>query len=308
MSEGNVENKEPEKFSNRQRVLIAVILLSALTGVGIGLMRVRGVDGSALLYIGLPTIIALAFATTSSSKTIMGSTLKAITFVILISGPLLQEGYICMIMAAPIFYIAGALAAWIFGHFRDKKKNMSRLNMFVLPSLLLLMSMEGVFDATSFNRFNTVEHVQIIDGSVSDIKKRMAGTRSLSAPDSLFAKIFPRPDMVNANGLSVGDRQWIDVSYFKWIYWNEKRGRVQFEVVEHNDYYLRFKPAGDTSYFSSYLTWKDTTVSFQPITDNRTRVTWRISFQRDIDPAWYAQPLQRYAVTEAAKVLVGSLQ
>jgi len=308
MPEDNVENKEPEKFSNRQRILIAVILLSALTGIGIGLMRVRGIDGSALLYIGLPTIIALAFATTSSSKTIMGSTLKAITFVILISGPLLQEGYICMIMAATILYIAGALAAWTFSHFTDEKKDASRLNVFVLPPLLLLMSMEGVFDETSFNRFNTVEHVQIVDGSVSDIKKRMAGTRSLSAPDSLFAKIFPRSDMVNANGISVGDRQWIDVSYFKWIYWNEKRGRVQFEVVEHNDHYLRFKPAGDTSYFSSYMTWKDTTVFFQPITDNRTRVIWRISFQRDIDPAWYVQPLQRYAVTEAAKVLVGSLQ
>jgi len=308
MPEDNVKDKCPGKFSNRQRILIIVILLSALTGIGIGLMRVRGIDGSALLYIGLPTIIALAFATTSSSKTVMGSTLKAITFVILISGPLLQEGYICMIMAAPILYIAGALAAWTFSHFSEKKKNASRLNVFVLPPLLLLMSMEGVVDETSFNRFNTVEHAQIIDGSVSDIKKRMARTRTLSAPDSLFAKIFPRPDMLNANGLSVGDRQWIDVSYFKWIYWNEKKGRLQFEVVEHTDHYLRFKAAGDTSYFSSYMTWQDTIVSFEPITDNRTRVTWSISFQRDIDPAWYVQPLQRYAVTEAAKVMVGSLQ
>ena len=303
-----MSDNNAEKLSKRQKTLIAIILLSALTGIGIGLMRVRGIDNSALLYIGLPTIIALAFAMTSSSKTIMGSTLKAITFVILISGPLLQEGYICMIMAAPILYIAGALAAWTFSHFSDKKKNASRLNVFVLPPLLLLMSMEGVIDETSFNRFNTVAHSQILDGSVSDIKKRIATTRSLSTPDSLFAKIFPRPEVINANGLSVGDKQWVDVSYYKWIYWNEKRGKVQYEVVEHNDNYLRFRPTGDTSYFSSYMTWKDTVVSFEPITDNRTRVRWQISFQRDIDPAWYAQPLQRYAVTQAAKVMVESLQ
>jgi len=304
-----LENRS-NKQSKTKRLLIVAILLSAFTGIVISYMRRRGIDSSALLYIGIPTFIALAFAftSTSKSKSIMGSTLKAITFIILISGPLLQEGYICMIMAAPILYIIGALAAWPFDHYRKKKQNGSKLNMIILPALLVFMSMEGVIDETSFNRFNTVEHEQIINSSIADIRKRIGSSRPLDAPNSLFAKIFPRPDTINANGIDIGDTMWIDVSYFKWIYWNEKRGKVQYKVTENEVNYLKFSPTMDSSYFKSYMTWKDTVVILKPVSKNKTKVTWRISFQRDIDPAWYAQPLQRYAVAAAAEVLVESLQ
>ena len=181
-------------LSSRQRILIIVIVLSALTGIGIGLMRRTGIDGSALLYIGIPTFIAITFAHTSSSKSVMGSTLKAITFVILISGPILQEGFICMIMAAPILYIIGALAAWPFDHYRKKKNNAAKLNTFVIPSLLVLMSMEGVIHETSFNRHNTVEHTQVINSSIDEVKRKLGSSRELKKSESLFIKLFPKPE------------------------------------------------------------------------------------------------------------------
>jgi len=301
------ENK-PVKLTSNQRLLFITILLSAFTGIVISTIRSKGIDSSALLYIGIPTFIAIAFASTSSSKTVMGSTLKAITFIILISGPLLQEGFVCMIMAAPILYIAGALAAWPFDHYRKKNQRTSKLNTFIIPSLLVLMSMEGVIDETSFNRINTITHTQILQGSIEEIKIKIAASRQLKKPDSLFAKLFPKPEIINANGLSIGDQQWVDISYLKWIYWNEKRGQIQFEVVEHQNNFLRFHPVKDESYLSAYLTWKDTTVHLRAISETQTNVTWSISFQRDIDPAWYAQPLQRYAVGIVAEQMLSSLQ
>ena len=96
-----------------QKLIMLAIVLSAFTGIVIGLLRERGLDGTALLYIGIPTIIGIAFASTPTATSAVGATLKALTFMILISGPLLQEGFICMIMAAPILYIVGALAALI---------------------------------------------------------------------------------------------------------------------------------------------------------------------------------------------------
>lgn len=296
------------KLTSKQRTIIIITLLSAFTGIVISVLRSKGMDGSALLYIGIPTFIAIAFAHTSSSKTIVGSTLKAITFIILISGPLLQEGYICMIMAAPILYIVGALAAWPFDHNRKKKDHTSKLNTFVLPSILVIMSMEGVITETSFDRHNTIEHTQIINASVSEIKHRMASTRTLKSPDSWFAKIFPKPTVLNASGLQKGDQYWLDISYFKWIYWNEKQGKVVYEVVENQENHIKFKPIYDDSYISSYLTWHDTNVILQAISETQTKVIWSINFQRDIDPAWYAQPLQRHAVASVAKVMVDSLQ
>jgi len=300
--------EKPEVLSTFQRLIIIAIVLSAFTGIVIGAMRSAGLGGSALLYIGVPTFIALAFASTSKSKSVLGATLKAITFIILISGPILQEGFICMIMAAPILYIAGALVAWPIDHYRKKKNNASKLNSFVLPSLLVLMSLEGVIDETSFDRINTIEHTQVIDASVNQIKTRMANSRKINPSDSVFGKLFPQPDKINADGISVGDRHWTDISYLKWIYWNEKRGKTLFEVAEHRDNFIRFKPVSDNSYLNSYLTWKESSVFLKTVSAEQTQVTWRIRFQRDIDPAWYVQPLQRYAVSIVAQQMVESLK
>ncbi|MDH5326443.1 MAG: hypothetical protein OEZ68_06385 [Gammaproteobacteria bacterium] len=299
------------QFSVNQKILMSVILLSALTGVVINMMRHRGIDGSALLYVGIPTIIALVFATTSSAKSAVGSTLKAITFVILISGPLLQEGFICMLMAAPIFYVVGALAAWPFDHYRKKKareEDASKLNVAVLPVLFLIMSMEGVTDMTTFNRYNVVERSEIIGRSVSDIKQTLASKRKVPSPDALFGKLFPRPDWVNAQGLSVGDKHWVDISYFKWVYWNEKRGSTYFEVTEHTPGSVEFKPYSDDGYMRSYLDWGKSTVFFEPVAHHRTKVTWRIEFTRKLDPIWYVQPLQRYSVGILAETLINTLR
>lgn len=300
------------KLTEFKWLIVAVIFLSAFTGLGIGLLRDRGLDSSALLYIGVPVILALVFAfTTSSSKSVLGATLKGITFVILISGPLLQEGFICMIMAAPIFYIVGALVAWPFDYYRKKEQGgdkPTKLNVIVIPALLLVMSIEGTTNEFSFARNNIIEHAKIINGSVVEVKDRLGASRSLATPDSLLAKLFPRPHVINAEGLSIGDKHWVEISYFKWIYWNEKRGVTQFKIIENKKNYIKLGAVSDNTYISSYLAWGDTEVFFEPLSATRTKVTWSVSFNRKIDPAWYVQPLQRYAVGLMTEQLVLSLQ
>lgn len=306
-----MQEQAPSRYSKQQKIIMAVIFLSAVTGIVIGLMRKKGLDSSALLYIGIPTMIALVFSTTSPANSAVGVTLKALTFIILISGPLLQEGFVCMIMAAPIFYIVGALAAWPFDHYRKKKQrdeDASKLNMFVVPGLLLVMSMEGVIDATTFERHNNIVKTQLVEASVEQVRIKLAQNRSVPVPDSLFARIFPRPDTINAQGVAVGDRHWIEVTYAKWVFWNKKSGASYFEVVESQPGLIRFRPVQDNSYMKSYLDWGETVVTLQPVSANMTKVSWEIHFTRKLDPAWYVQPLQRYAVGVLANTLIASIK
>ncbi|MFT6201036.1 MAG: hypothetical protein ACJAZJ_000213 [Candidatus Endobugula sp.] len=298
-------------LSERQRWLIVTIVLSAVVGIFIHFLRSNNIEGSALLYIGVPVIIALAFAHTSKAKSVTGSTLKAITFIILMSGPLLQEGFICMIMAAPIFYIIGAMVTLPFDYYRKKKADKNRsstLKVMIIPALLLFLSTEGVIDELSFDRHNTVEYTQLIDGSVDAIKEKLAGDRFIRRPESTFARLFPRPDIILANGIDAGDLHSVEIDYVKWIYWNKRTGKTQFKIIDHQKNRITFAPIMDSSYLSTYLTWGESAVIFVPLTENTTRVTWRINFTRDIDPAWYVQPLQQYAATLLAKELVLSLQ
>lgn len=299
------------RYQKFQYVLYVVIILSALTGVGIGLMRKKGLDASALLYIGLPTAIALMVAGVGKAGSITGETMKWITFVILVSGPLLQEGFLCMILAAPILYMVGALAALPFDLYIRKKrqgKSASKVNVMVLPVILMLMSLEGVNDELSFNRLQTVEKTLVIQADMKSVLRRLGETRRPGRTDSLFLHIFPKPEVVKANGLYKGSTQTVELSYLKWVYWNEKRGSTQFEAEIVRPDYIKFQPIHDDSYISSYLDWRETEVFLVPLGADKTQVSWRINYSRKLDPAWYVQPLQQYAVGKTAEALLASLQ
>ena len=289
-----------------QNSLFLIIALSAFIGFYTSVLRSHGLNESALLYIGMPTILAFLMAMTSPSKSAVGGTLKAITLIILISGPLLKEGFICMLMAAPIFYIVGVLAAWPFDYYR-KRKAANKLNVMIIPTLLIIMSFEGTSPKLSFERHNIIERSLEIPASVAEIKQRLAQSRSLKKTDSWFLKLFPRPIWVESNGVAVGHTQTVDIRYFKWIFWNEQRGETVFEVIENKPLSIHYKLKKDASYLHHYLTWKETMIEFEPLSTQRTKVTWRIHFSRKLDPVWYVQPMQRYAVGQVAEILMASL-
>lgn len=49
-----MSEEKPLRLKKSERILIIAVLLSAFTGIVIGLLRKKGLDGSALLYIGIP--------------------------------------------------------------------------------------------------------------------------------------------------------------------------------------------------------------------------------------------------------------
>ena len=53
--------------------------------------------------------------------------------------------------------------------------------------------------------------------------------------------------------------------------------------------------------------WEEIEVTWTAIDDTRTEVTWRIHYERRLDPAWYFAPWQRYAVGLSAEYLIENL-
>ncbi|HEV3042201.1 MAG TPA: hypothetical protein VHA33_30860 [Candidatus Angelobacter sp.] len=86
-------------------------LVSGIAVAGIAYRLVLGMrlEQTALLFIGIPSILAILVAATPRAKSVTGAIMKAITIALLLSGPFLGEGFICIIMAAPLFYLVGAI-------------------------------------------------------------------------------------------------------------------------------------------------------------------------------------------------------
>ena len=63
----------------------------------------------------------------------------------------------------------------------------------------------------------------------------------------------------------------------------------------------------DATHVSHWLDVQEAEVTWAPSTDGRTEVCWTLRYERLLDPAWYFQPLERYAVGLAASYLIESL-
>src|SRR6266704_2709949 len=78
-----------------------------------GLLLHRHKGHSAAMFLGIPTVLAVMLALTSKARTVTGSILTGITLALLIIAPLVGEGYLCILMASPLFYLVGILIGMV---------------------------------------------------------------------------------------------------------------------------------------------------------------------------------------------------
>src|SRR5690242_1070054 len=98
--------KEPLRWG-----LFSLVLALGIAGAVVVLLNRNDLTDSAALYIGIPLILALVLSLTPKSTSALGATMKGMTIALLLSAIVFQEGYICILFAAPLFYAIGALAA-----------------------------------------------------------------------------------------------------------------------------------------------------------------------------------------------------
>ena len=283
-----------------------------VAGVGVcfafyGLLFATNLTESAALYLGLPVVLASAMALQPKSKSALGASMKGLTIALLLSAPLLREGFICILRASPILYPVVALVAWGIDRVRRSDTRRDRLRAGAVVTLFAVLSLEGTHPWLTFDRINTVTYETTLAGSVDAIRDRLAHPSAITAARPLLTRIFP-PPVISGGGLSLGDTRQFDFSYEKWIFINHQDDHVVFSVTETDANHMRFAPREDTSYLSKYIVWESADITLTPVDAARTRVTTTIRFTRKLDPVWYVQPLQRHYVREAAKILTRTLE
>ena len=89
-----------------------VIGLAVASSVGAALyhgLMWSGYGHSAAMFLGVPAVLAILLALTPKAKTVTGGIAKGITLMLLIVAPLVGEGYLCILMASPLFYSVGVV-------------------------------------------------------------------------------------------------------------------------------------------------------------------------------------------------------
>jgi hypothetical protein len=294
--EEQLAKQAAEKSRRNRKIVFNLVIAAFCCSFFYRLLVISRTEQTALMFIGLPTVIALVMCRMPASKTITGSIMKGITFFLLILAILLIEGFICILMAAPFFYSIG----FIIGIFADKaraKNHMPHMYCSVIV-VLGLMSLEGINETLSFSRDEVIVVETLVLMSHQQATSALArGPSFRNEQLPLYLKMgFPRPQSISGNGLTVGD-QW----KILFAGGEGKPGELVAQVTEASADFYRVEKISDASHISHWLEWQSAEWHLSRIDEQHTRVVLTMRYRRLLDPAWYFGPAERYGVRLAGK-------
>ncbi|MFC7547895.1 hypothetical protein [Plantactinospora sp. GCM10030261] len=295
-TDGAVEPPEPRR--GPANWILAGLIVAFGVVVFVAAVRTGRAD-SALLFVGLPALLAAALALTPG-RTTHGRVFSFTTVFLLVAAVALHEGAICVVLAAPIVYAVAhgvtALIRWTVGS--------SRYPLLVLP-LLLASGLEGVTDELRVDPVQSVGVTRTVSLPANEVVTRLAdGPRPVpTRSPALRALNVPLPDRVTGDGLDPGDR---------WMFGyhgsaHGPGGHIVTEVTEREPGRVAFRFVEDSSIVGRWIEWRQAELRWHDAGAGRAEVRLTISYERGLDPSWYFGPAQDAFLHQGAAHLLDML-
>jgi hypothetical protein len=300
---GPVESTPPLGRTGAVRSIgIAFLLTALILGAFIyRIIRNIGMMHTSLIFIGIPLVLGALLACAPWPKSATGGILRGIALALLIVAPLVGEGYLCILFASPLFFGVGLLIGGII----DLSRKDRRTTTLSCVILLLPFTLEGTTPQLSFNRAQSATAMHIVNMPAAQVAAALAQSPQIANPLPRFLRIgFPRPLTATGSGLSVGSLRVIHFTGAE----GDPPGDLTMRVTESNlqsaSGHIRFETTSDSSKLTQWLQWRSSDVTWRAIDSTHTTVTWRIGFDRQLDPFWYFAPWEQFAVHKAADYLI----
>ncbi len=272
------------------KVLIGLLLVLVSAMVLSKILNHYNLEQTAALFIGIPLLLAIGFSLIPA-ETPTGLTTKWTMVALMLSGPVLKEGFICIIMASPLILGFAAMVGALFEHTEEDGSMRSYLILLLLP-----MAFEGTTDGFSFDRNETVVVEREVALTARQIEWRLANAPFIEKPLPLFLQLgFPVPTEVSGTGLEPGATRQV------WFEGSKRSGALVMELESRGGNFVFFKKVKDDSHIAHWMSWESNRTEWTKTSQGTYRVKSTIRFRRELDPYWYFAPLQRFAVGLAGK-------
>ena len=293
-----IDSTRPGGRRRPQGQVSAIVVGAAVAVLLYRVLVVGELQHTALLYVGIPTVLALMLIRTPPSRSITGTVLKTITLGLLISAIFLGEGLVCVLMAAPILLGVGLVIGLVLDRTR---KTPPRAMMWVLlvagPA-----SLEGVTPGLSFDDRETVRVEVVVEAPPHSVAAALTRPPDLDRPLPWVLRLgFPQPSATSAWNGAPGGEHAVEFAAD-----GKPAGRMVFRLEERAPGRLSFRPVEDSTPIAAWLRWTGAEVRWREEGDGRTRMTWTVAYRRRLSPAWYFGPLERYGVRSAVRYLIAA--
>lgn len=268
-----------------------ILFLIGLSSIVLRILLDSHFANSALVYIAVPFGISFLmhhFIGYSESKTRLGNYLNDLrnaTIIMFGTSAILFEGFVCVVMFMPIYYIGITVGSFIFASPKNDNKNKSYVKAYGIPAIIILMTFEGVTKETSFQREDSATYSAVVHSDIKTLKSNMAKQIEFDQPRHWFISFFPLPVRIEADSLVKGDIHKLHFIYNRWFFTNAHKGQMHIKIEDVSNNYVRTKIVKNTSYLSNYLKIHGTKVHFLKVDNKTTKVSVTINYQRKLDPA-----------------------
>lgn len=293
--------------ARRARLLLAGIALALFAAMlAAKLLDSAGAQQTALFYVGIPAVIALTVILTARPKSAVGTALATTTVGLALAGPLLDEGVVCLVLAAPLFYGLAALVGVIVSNAKGRR----RRSLAAAPLLLVLLA-EGIGGFSLLPRDDVGSATAVVQATPDQVAAALAAPPAYGEFEAPFLRAVPFPEPVSATGegLAVGDERQVTFTPRRSLGINAPTTpramtlRVAGSEVSDDGGHLRLDVTADTT-LARWMDLRAADVTWAAAGPGRTRITWDLEYRRTFDPSWYFGPLQHYTTGLAAGYLI----
>jgi hypothetical protein len=288
--DGDLRPIEETPRRSHRTVLCVLILVVAVAGFGLTVGT--GHVDSAMLFVGLPTLLALAIALSPPARSVHGVTFKAISLALLLAAVLLHEGAICVLLAAPLVYACGHLVVALV-------QASSRRTYVVVP-VALALGLEGLIPGLRIQPDQSVTATHAVALSPAGTAARIArGPDFGGTPAPALLAALPEPAHAGGGGLDVGD-EWA------FHFTGDSHGpggtlvtQVTADQIGPAGGRVEFRRVSDTSVVARWLDWTTAELDWHAVPGG-TAVTMTLHFTRGLDPSWYFGPIEQAMIGAVA--------
>ena len=280
------------------RLMALVVALAAMSVLYRWLVS-HHLEQTSLLFIGIPMVLAIILAAAPKAKSLAGGVMRGMTFALLFSGLVLGEGFICVLMAAPLFYLVALFVVGCMQWYRNRTR---KATLSCVALLLIPVLSEGLLPELTLRRDERVEVSEVVSGTPAEVRARLAAPLRMSQAVPMYLRLrFPRPVASSGQGLEVGDERVVTLARSE-----GEPGDLRVRVGASEAQAVRFDLVSDTSRVSRWLSWQSADIRWNAVDAGHTRVTCTLSYTRRLDPAWYFGPWEWYAVRKTAGYLIAA--
>lgn len=300
-----------DQGARARHTVTGVVVAVAAGSVWYRITQTTGLAQTAALFVGVPAVLAIVVTHFVSPRSAAGVAVKTVTIGLLVSLMLLDEGILCVLMSAPLFFMVALGVASAMSSDADGPESTGRRLVPGLIGLTLIpMSLEGVTSLTTIDRDEVVSVTRIVDAPAAAVGRALLATPRFDRERPTLLRMgFPWPEAAGVETRS-GGPVW-DIAMrggeTKLTGMEPKTGTLRLALEHVAAGQARWRVLSDDSHMRHFLTWVGSDVRYVAIDGARTTVTWTIRYRRDLDPAWYFGPLERGAVRLAAGYLIDTV-